>query len=66
MLNQAIYIRLLTLFRSLSMVQRIKLFNINVEDCRPIIPTSNQISIQYFFNKYCRPEKMMIEKQVPF
>jgi hypothetical protein len=42
-----IYIRLLILFCALSMVQRIKLFKINVEVCRPIIATSNRVSSIY-------------------
>ena len=49
MLNQAKYIRLLILFYALSMVQRIKLFKINFEVCKPIIATS---IIKYPYSKF--------------
>jgi hypothetical protein len=38
-------------------MNKLKLFKINVKVCRHIIATSNQVSIQYIFNKYCHPEK---------
>ena len=44
------------------MVQRIKLFKINVEVCRPIIATSNRVSIQWLALKGGTLERGTLER----